>query len=98
VFCHCHVSLHYDISATQTYDTEAALNLCTSIPLLLIKVSYRDLAFPGSTSDEHREDECDMGVIVGLERYQARHPIPSNIGLSHCQYPIPIPGRDEMLN
>jgi len=27
---------------------------------------------------------------LGLERYQTRHPIPNNIGLSQCQYPIPI--------
>ena len=31
------------------------------------------------------------GFEVGLERYQTRHTIPNNIGLSHCQYPIPIP-------
>jgi len=40
------------------------------------------------------------GRKIGLERYQTRHPIPNNIGLSQCQYPmpIPIPVRDEMLN
>jgi len=38
-------------------------------------------------------------TLLGLERYQARHPIPNNIGLSQCQYPIPIPipVRDETL-
>jgi len=28
--------------------------------------------------------------LIGLERYQTRHPIPNNIGLSQCQYPIPV--------
>jgi len=38
--------------------------------------------------------------ILGLERYRERHPIPNNIVLSQCQYPIPIPipVRDETLN
>jgi len=80
-------STNYICGKTSVPSAESPLNLGFLPDLFQIRQEPDPALFGKLNLTGSRALFCNLqSLFLGLERYQVRHPIPNNIGLSQCQY------------